>query len=109
MEKTSKPSISYPGLQTQFSSYWVEDGSYLRIAERSFRYIPFRLTALVSYLSLLFGFIVMWIIYMCLPSIWVMILKTVSLTMLLIQGMIMVHIHFPEQSLLVSKSDFRKI
>jgi len=30
--KHFKPSISYPGLQTQFSDYWVEDGSYLRIA-----------------------------------------------------------------------------
>lgn len=27
-----KPYVSYPGLQTQFSDYWVEDGSYLRIA-----------------------------------------------------------------------------
>ncbi|MCE5331831.1 MAG: TonB-dependent receptor [Bacteroidales bacterium] len=30
--KTFKPNISYPGLQTQFSSFWVEDGSYLRIS-----------------------------------------------------------------------------
>lgn len=27
-----KPYLNYPGLQTQFSSYWVEDGSYLRIS-----------------------------------------------------------------------------
>ena len=27
-----KPNLNYPGLQTQFSNYWVEDGSYLRIS-----------------------------------------------------------------------------
>lgn len=27
-----KPYLNYPGLQTQFSSYWVEDGSFLRIS-----------------------------------------------------------------------------
>ena len=30
--KHFKPYTSYPGLQNEFSTYWVEDGSYLRIA-----------------------------------------------------------------------------
>jgi hypothetical protein len=29
--KTFRPSIDYDGLQTSFSSYWVESGSYVRI------------------------------------------------------------------------------
>ncbi|MDT0687220.1 SusC/RagA family TonB-linked outer membrane protein [Autumnicola psychrophila] len=30
--ETFKPYLNYPGLQRQFSDFWVEDGSYLRIA-----------------------------------------------------------------------------
>jgi len=38
--KIFKPSIAYSGLQQQFSNYWVEDGTFVRIKNISLSYAP---------------------------------------------------------------------
>ncbi|HEY6900102.1 MAG TPA: hypothetical protein VI233_05645, partial [Puia sp.] len=51
--KIFKPNAEYKGLQTQFSSYWVENGTFVRVKNVRISYtIPQRLSARTPFKSM---------------------------------------------------------